>query len=126
VPVLLRARIKAGLARKRLDDLEQEYLEQVGQVVVAAAAVEAGTFERTQLDGVASRDDALGQLARVFQQMATEVRAREQRLKREVRKLRIEIDEARAARQVAEITETEYFQDLQRKVSELRLGPDSR
>jgi DNA-binding response OmpR family regulator len=125
-PVLLRARIKAGLARKRLDDLEQEYLEQVGQVVVAAAAVEAGTFERTQLDGVASRDDALGQLARVFQQMATEVRAREQRLKREVRKLRIEIDEARAARQVAEITETEYFQDLQRKVSELRLGPDSR
>jgi two-component system cell cycle response regulator len=125
-PVLLRARIKAGLARKRLDDLEQEYLEQVGQVVVAAAAVEAGTFERTHLDGVASRDDALGQLARVFQQMATEVRAREQRLKREVRKLRIEIDEARAARQVAEITETEYFQDLQRKVSELRLGPDSR
>jgi two-component system, cell cycle response regulator len=123
-PVLLRARIKAGLARKHLDDLEQEYLEQVGQVVVAAAAVEAGTFERRQLDRVASRDDALGQLARVFQQMATEVRAREQRLKREVRKLRIEIDEVRAARQVAEITETEYFQDLQRKVSKLRLGPD--
>src|SRR5438552_17835190 len=54
-PVLLRARIKAGLARKRLDDLEQEYLEQVGQVVVAAAAVEAGRFGRTQLGGVAGR-----------------------------------------------------------------------
>jgi two-component system cell cycle response regulator len=30
-PVLLRARINAGLARKRLHDLEQEYLEQVGR-----------------------------------------------------------------------------------------------
>jgi two-component system cell cycle response regulator len=123
-PVVLRARINAGLARKRLHDLEQEYLEQVGHVVAAAAAVEAGTFESGQLDGVARRDDALGQLARVFQRMATEVRARERRLTQEVRKLRIEIDEVRAARQVAEITETEYFQDLQRKVAELRLDPD--
>jgi two-component system cell cycle response regulator len=124
-PVLLRARINAGLAKKRLDDLEREYLEQVGHVVKAAAAVEAGTFEAGQLGGVATREDALGQLARVFQRMATEVLAREQRLKQEVTKLRIEIDEARAARQVAEITETDYFQDLQRKASELRLGPDS-
>jgi two-component system, cell cycle response regulator len=124
-PALLRARINAGLARKRLDDLEREYLEQVEHVVAAAAAVETGTFKRRQLDGVARRDDALGQLARVFQQMATEVRAREQRLKQEVRKLRIEIDEASAARQVAEITESAYFQDLQRKVSKLRLDPNS-
>jgi CheY-like chemotaxis protein len=124
-PALLRARINAGLARKRLDDLEREYLEQVEHVVAAAAAVEAGTFKRQQLDGVARRDDALGQLARVFQQMAIEVRAREKRLKKEVRKLRIEIDEASAARQVAEITETAYFQDLQRKVSKLRLDPNS-
>ena len=57
--------------------------------------------------------------------MAAEVRARERLLKQEVRQLRIEIDEARAARQVAEITQTEYFQDLQAKASELRLGPDS-
>jgi two-component system, cell cycle response regulator len=124
-PVLLRARINAGLARKRLDDLEQEYLEQVGHVVAAAAAVESGTFESGQLDGVARRGDALGQLARVFQRMATEVQARERRLTQEVHKLRIEIDEVRAARQVAEITETEYFQDLQRKVSELRLDPNA-
>jgi CheY-like chemotaxis protein len=125
-PVLLRARINAGLARKRLGDLEQEYLEQVGHVVAAAAAVESGgAFDSRQLDGVARRDDALGQLARVFQQMATEVRARERRLTQEVHKLRIEIDEARAARQVAEITETEYFQDLQRKVAELRLDPNA-
>jgi CheY-like chemotaxis protein len=124
-PVLLRARINAGLARKRLHDLEQEYLENVGHVVAAAADVETGTFESGQLDGVAGRDDALGQLARVFQRMAAEVRSREQRLKQQVRQLRIEIDDARAARQVAEITQTQYFQDLQARASELRQGPDS-
>ena len=88
-PVLLRARINAGLARKRLHDLEQEYLEQVGHVAAAAADVETGRFESRQLDGVAGRGDALGQLARVFQRMATEVLAREQMLKQEVRQLRI-------------------------------------
>jgi CheY-like chemotaxis protein len=124
-PVLLRARINAGLARKRLHDLELQYLENVGHVVAAAADVEAGTFESRQLDGVAGRDDALGQLARVFQRMAAEVRSREQRLKQEVLQLHIEIDEARAARQVAEITETEYFQDLQAKVAQLRLGAEA-
>jgi two-component system, cell cycle response regulator len=124
-PVILRARINAGLARKRLHDLEQEYLKNVGHVVAAAADVETGRFESRQLDGVAGRDDALGQLARVFQRMAAEVRSREERLTQEVRQLRIEIDEARAARQVAAITQTEYFQDLQAKASQLRLGPDS-
>jgi two-component system cell cycle response regulator len=124
-PVLLRARISAGLARKRLHDLEQEYLEQVGRVVAAAADVEAGRFESRELDSVAGRGDALGQLARVFQRMAIEVLARERLLKQQVRQLRIEIDQARAARQVAEITQTEYFQDLQAKAATLRLGPDS-
>ena len=56
--------------------------------------------------------------------MAIEVQEREERLKREVRKLRIEIDEAQAARQVEEITETDYFHELQEKVAKLRLGSD--
>ena len=119
-PVLLRARINAGIARKRLYDLEREYLEQVGHVVDAAAAVEAGSFDAGTLDGVAVRQDALGNLARVFQRMAREVAAREQALKQQVRCLQIEIDGAKAARQVAEITETDYFRDLQAKAEALR------
>lgn len=119
---LLRARIGAGLARKRLHDLEQEYLEQVGRVVEAAAAVEEGTFAAAALDDVAARADALGLLARVFQRMAREVRERERRLQRQVGALRIEIDQARAARRVAEITETDYFAGLQRRAADLRLG----
>jgi two-component system cell cycle response regulator len=123
--VLLRARINGCLTRKRLRDLELDYMEQVGYVVEAAAAVEEGAFQPHSLDRVAARGDALGQLARVFQRMAGEVHAREQALKRQVQQLRIEIDGARAARQVAEITETDYFQDLQRKVDELRSGSEA-
>jgi two-component system cell cycle response regulator len=119
-PVLLRARINGCLTKKRLHDLELEYIEQVGSLVEAAKAVENATYAPESLDAVAARDDALGQLARVFRRMAREVDAREQALKQEVRQLRIEIDAGRAATQVAEITETDYFQDLQRKADELR------
>ena len=123
-PVLLRARIGACLEKKRLRDLEIEYLRNVDHVTAAAAAVEVGEFDPATIEQVAARSDALGQLARVFQRMAREVYAREQRLKQEVRRLRIEIDERRTARQVAEITETDYFRDLQRKVDTLRLRAD--
>jgi two-component system cell cycle response regulator len=117
---LLRARLNASLANKRLRDIELEYLEQVHHVIDAAAAVESGTFECDSLDPVAGRDDALGQLARVFQNMARQVYAREQSLRQQVQDLRVEIDEVKKARQVAEITETEYFRDLCAKAQRLR------
>jgi CheY-like chemotaxis protein len=125
-PVLLRARMTGCLGRKRLHDLELEYMEQVGRVVDAAAAVEAGTFEPAALESVARREDALGRLARVFRRMAKEVSAREHRLRQEVHQLRIEIDEARAAEQVAAITETDYFRELEDKVDLLRMRGQER
>jgi DNA-binding response OmpR family regulator len=67
-----------------LHDMELEYIEQVGHVTGAAAAVEAGAFELDSLNPVAMRGDSLGQLARVFQNMARQVYAREQSLRRQV------------------------------------------
>jgi len=119
-PVLLRARIGASLEKKRLRDQEMEYLQEVDRVTAAAASVEENNFHSEELDGVAQRNDALGQLARVFQRMAREVYEREQRLKQEVHQLRIEINEVRKAGEVAEITETEYFQELRKRAQELR------
>jgi CheY-like chemotaxis protein len=119
-PVLLNARIGACLEKKRLRDQEVEYLRNVARVTAAAASVEAGAFEPACLADVAQRADGLGQLARVFQSMAREVFAREQRLKQQVRDLCIELSEARQARQVAEITETEYFRQLQADAQHLR------
>ena len=117
---LLRARLNASLANKRLRDIELEFLEQVNHVIDAAAAVEEGTFECDRLNPVAGRDDALGRLARVFQNMARQVYAREQSLRQQLQELQIEIDEVKKARQVAEITETEYFRDLCAKAQRLR------
>jgi len=82
--VLLRARIGACLEKKRLRDQEISYLQDVARVTTAAAAVESGAFETESLKEVARRTDELGRLARVFQAMAREVYAREERLKREV------------------------------------------
>jgi two-component system, cell cycle response regulator len=117
---ILSARLKSSLASKRLRELEIEYLEQVGHVIDAAGAVEANKFEPATLEIVARREDALGQLARTFQRMASEVKAREDRLREQVRELKIEIDEQRQERKVEEITSTEYFKELRGRAQELR------
>lgn len=119
-PVLLRARLTACLERKHLRDQEIDYLQQVGRVTSAAVAIKNDTFQKESLDEVASRSDELGQLAQVFQEMAIQVYAREQRLQQQVQRLRIEIDQTRKTREVADITESEYFQQLLGKADELR------
>ena len=117
---IFRARVSTSLKAKRARDLELEYLEQVARVTGAAFAVESGQFDPTSLDMVSARSDALGQLARTFQLMAREVRAREERLRAQVRELTIEIDEVRQAQRVAEITDTDYFRGLRGRAAELR------
>jgi DNA-binding response OmpR family regulator len=120
-PVLLRARIGACLEKKRLRDQEVLYLKDVAHVTHAAAAVETGQFAAATLSDVSKRPDELGQLARVFERMAREVAAREEQLKQQIQVLSIEIDQAKKTRQVSEITDTEYFQQLRKKAKELRL-----
>jgi CheY-like chemotaxis protein len=119
-PVILKARIGACLEKKRLRDKEIEYLAQVELVINAASAVEEERFDSASLDAVAQRTDELGNLARVFQRMGCEVQAREQRLKQQVQALRIQIDDANKDREVAEITENDYFYQLQQEAKRLR------
>jgi HAMP domain-containing protein len=64
--------------------------------------------------------DEVATLAQVFEMMISKVRQREESLKRQVQELRIEIDEAKKAKQVAEITETEYFQGLREHAARMR------
>ena len=114
--------------RARTQDMAEDfkYMQQFAKVTSAAAALEAGIYEPESLDEVAERRDALGQLARIFRRMVREVYNREQRLKQEVAELRIEIDEVKKARQVAEVTETDYFQDLRQKAHNLRASRKQR
>jgi len=119
-PALLKARVSASLTGKRLRDREMEYLEQVAIVTEAAVALEASAFEPSGLDDVARRSDSLGNLARVFKKVAADMLAREARIRRQMLEMRIEIDEARRSKKVAEITGTECFKHLRGHAGKLR------
>jgi adenylate cyclase len=92
----------------------------VGALTAAAMAVEDASYVPGSLDRVAARRDEIGRLAKIFDHMARQVRAREERLQREIKDLSVQIDEGKRRREVAEITETDYFRDLQRRAEELR------
>jgi C4-dicarboxylate-specific signal transduction histidine kinase len=95
-------------------------------LTVAAQALEDDDFDshvlelRQSLAQLSHTQDDVGQLVRIFLEMAEEVRRRDQRLKMQVQELRIEIDETKRATQVAEITENEHFQALQQKIQKLK------
>ena len=76
--------------------------------------------ELATVSQIAQRSDELGRTANVFQRMAREVYSREQQLKQEVRQLTIQIDQSKREQQVKQITETDFFQDLQKKAKEMR------
>jgi CHASE3 domain sensor protein/GAF domain-containing protein len=68
-------------------------------------------------------DQNLQQMMESFSSLAVaalEAYIREQALHRQIEELRIEIDLAKKERQVAEITESDYFQELRQKARELR------
>ena len=94
-PVLLKARVDSSITKKRARDRERAFIEAAESVAAAAAAVEAGTYRSGSLGTVARRADAVGRLARVFDAMATNVRAREQQLHERVRTLKSDIAKAR-------------------------------
>jgi CRP-like cAMP-binding protein len=66
------------------------------------------------------RDPTIAALAADFARMAARVKQREDALRKEIAQLRIEIDETKRERQVAEITESDYFRDIQAQAKRLR------
>jgi nitrogen fixation/metabolism regulation signal transduction histidine kinase len=76
--------------------------------------------EEPELVEISERQDEIGTLARVFNRMAKEVFTRVEKLKQQVAELKIVIDETKMAAQVSEITENEYFTDLQARVKAMR------
>lgn len=51
---------------------------------------------------------------------ALEIKARERRLQEQIQQLQIEVDQAKQSRQVAEITETDFFQQLAQRAEQMR------
>ena len=97
-----------------------DYVERLGHW---ARLVAEGNYnqamESIQREG-SSTDRALTAVADAVKSMVRAVQQREEQLRQEVTRLRIQIDESRRKKQVAEITETDYFQELARQARSLR------
>jgi hypothetical protein len=93
----------------------------LNRITAAARSLEKGEeYDSEKLKPAMRSRDELGNLARIFDKMALEVRAREQKLRQQIADLRIEIDVAKRTQQVSEIADTDYFRDLQAKARQLR------
>ncbi|MFW6358626.1 MAG: cyclic nucleotide-binding domain-containing protein [Chroococcales cyanobacterium] len=86
----------------------------------AATALESGNIEMTALSRVSKRQDELGELAQVFEQMALEVQGREQGLKQQLQQLRSESDQAKKVQLVSQIAQKNHLENLLRKSKRLR------
>ncbi|MCE9647283.1 MAG: DUF3365 domain-containing protein [Chloroflexi bacterium] len=80
----------------------------------------ATELESAALQSITKRSDELGSLAQVFRKMAADISARTGMLKNQVNQLIIKIDELRRHQQVADVVESEFFNDLQKRARELR------
>ncbi len=72
------------------------------------------------LNTVASQAGPVIENALVYEKTVREAKEREERLQRQIEQLKIELDEAKMAKQVAEITESDYFQRLREQAEDLR------
>jgi CRP-like cAMP-binding protein len=79
-----------------------------------------GDYDQPVKPGDRYRDKTIAALAAEFARMAAQVREREDALRQEIAQLKIEIDETKRKRQVEEITESDYFQDIKTRARNLR------
>ncbi len=95
----------------------------VETITQAATALEEDRFDPTVLDAAANRRDELGALARAFRRMGSEVVDRQRRLREQVKDLTVVVDRKKVERDVGEITESDYFQELAKRAEDLRKRP---
>lgn len=115
--------VVTGIAGASALLLARTIVKPIRALAGAAQALENDRFTTTDLSDLrdfASDDDDVGRLVRVFSNMAQTVKAREDKLKQQVRELEIEIDESKRQQQVREIVDTDFFQDLQAKARQVR------
>jgi DNA-binding response OmpR family regulator len=94
-PILLEARVKAALERRRLRDELNTLRAAVEQVGSAAEALGHRTYDPAVLSGLTWEDGSVGTLARAFDRMASAVRLRESRLEARLQQLRKDVRRGR-------------------------------
>lgn len=100
--------------------LSRQLAKSIRVLIKAGKALQKGDFKPEMLAKTSRSQDDLGRLACVFLQMAEEINNREHNLKSQVKELRVEINETKKENQIAEITGTDYFKDLQKRAQRLK------
>ena len=100
--------------------LARRITEPIIRLTKAADSVGKGVYDLGILKDMLKRADEFGLLSKIFQNMAQSIQLREDKLKKRLQALQIEIDKAKQAEEVAEIVETEYFQQLREKARSFR------
>jgi hypothetical protein len=88
-----------------------------------AKLIEEGQWDKVdtvRLEKLGSGGAEVGQLARVFASMTKQVYVRETELRKQVEGLKIVIDETKRKKAVEEITDSEFFQTLTERASQIR------
>ncbi len=121
-PTLIQAviRLMSGRVRNLTD-----YIERMGYwaSLVAEGEYDEAVENIQQTHGSGNR--TLAAVADAVKDMVQAIQAREERLKQELTRLRIQIDQTKREQEVAEITGTEYFQTLVQQAQKLRRGKTS-
>lgn len=107
------------LLSERVRDLT-DYIERMGQW---ARLVAQGNYSRVMRlieEGLNTTDGSLIAVATAMREMVKAIQIREDALRQEAIRLRIQIDEAGRQQRVTEIVESEYFQSLAQQAKELR------
>lgn len=89
-------------------------------LLVSEHAVTYTAKDLKLLNTLASQAAPAIENALLYEKTVREAKEREERLQRQIQELRIELDEARQDKQVAEITESDYFQQLRGEAEDLR------
>jgi len=101
--------------------VSQFFTRPITNLTKAAELIGEGKYDQdlTTLRGGRFPDE-IATLAQVFEIMVAKVYQREQALLRQVEELKIEVDESKRQKQVSEIVDSGFFQDLREKAREMR------
>lgn len=77
-------------------------------------------FDPKTLEDISVHPDEIGKLSRVFSDMVVALQAREKKLKKEIVRLKIEIDAQKQEEEIDNIVSQDFFQELQRKAKDFK------
>jgi HAMP domain-containing protein len=99
--------------------ITQRSMSELGTLKAASVRVAEGDYTPIVLKPY-KVDDELSTLAALFNTMLDKVEEREEKLEDQVERLKVQIDNEKRKKDVKEIVESEFFQDLKQRAAEVR------